>query len=759
MVSHAQSRHHTRDNARVQEATFVLPQQTTFDKIHARNTTATTPTTYTPIPRRLMYSNHRIPFNNTETGQSAADSKLDSQQHTTAYPFSSSNYPVDWGMQFADHDNNSFGSGYLATRNNKANLSVFRGHQRNISESSINSVGPSSPFTSSFSNPYIASIETSPASRPHSHSYSNFDEASASHTSHIKEEQSYQYQLGYTPSQLSHTPAVHLDMAHMLMDQHNAVADDMPEFSHSSRQSVSSRGQDSPSTPPVDSQATADDDQEQHAERPALYKINTNDYRPTAPRVELFRTESAAAADELYNPDFAQPSTQRLQPQPQHSDNAGYLSPSRSLIQDRIRSANSARSQSPHQQTSGREKSPFRPGSPLAPADGKNDHGFKSPSTFFSSAADARRQQIEEASAQEVLRHNIKHPTLRREPTKTMSPRDAVLDYDVNADTEMPLFPEAMPQGFEKHAGANEFFTNNYLNGPGQAFDKRQQPSNMGAFRPQRATDQHANHEEFKFLQPPQPQPQPQPHSHQQPATSSPQVPNNPYANPAYRPAGFEHTPDFPAHLTSMESSVSDAPISSQGSLTSDPLQRPADTSAATGGYTCTFHNCPDRFDSPAKLQKHKREFHGTHHAAQASRDHSAALSSVPTPTAPSPLRASVSPDPSHDGSEGSVGSVGSGMTSAALAARNSQAGPHKCTRINPSTGKACNTIFSRPYDLTRHEDTIHNRQKVKVHCQYCREEKTFSRNDALTRHMRVVHPDVQWDVKRGSRGARDFSS
>jgi hypothetical protein len=40
--------------------------------------------------------------------------------------------------------------------------------------------------------------------------------------------------------------------------------------------------------------------------------------------------------------------------------------------------------------------------------------------------------------------------------------------------------------------------------------------------------------------------------------------------------------------------------------------------------------------------------------------------------------------------------------------------------RINSSTGKPCNTIFSRPYDLTGHEDTIHNARKQKVHCPRC---------------------------------------
>ena len=181
-------------------------------------------------------------------------------------------------------------------------------------------------------------------------------------------------------------------------------------------------------------------------------------------------------------------------------------------------------------------------------------------------------------------------------------------------------------------------------------------------------------------------------------------------------------TPEFPAHMISMESTADEAsePSGSQQSLQrSRPQpqmhaaapqqqqiqQRPVDTSSDTGTYSCTYHGCHLRFDTPSKLQKHKREGH-----RQAS---------------PS---ASVSPN---------------------LALRNSQAGPHRCDRINPSTGKPCNSIFSRPYDLTRHEDTIHNNRKMKVRCHLCTEEKTFSRNDALTRHMRVVHPDVDWVGKQ----------
>lgn len=180
---------------------------------------------------------------------------------------------------------------------------------------------------------------------------------------------------------------------------------------------------------------------------------------------------------------------------------------------------------------------------------------------------------------------------------------------------------------------------------------------------------------------------------------------------------------------------------SSQESATSTQIQRPSNTSADTGSYTCTYHGCALRFESSVKLQKHKREAH------QPQRESLSVYSGTTSPASP------MSPGESDSQSPGPMSvSSGSGMTSSALLARNSQAGPHKCSRINPSTGKPCNTIFSRPYDLTRHEDTIHNRQKQKVRCQYCREEKTFSRNDALTRHMRVVHPEVDFQGKRGKR-------
>jgi hypothetical protein len=68
------------------------------------------------------------------------------------------------------------------------------------------------------------------------------------------------------------------------------------------------------------------------------------------------------------------------------------------------------------------------------------------------------------------------------------------------------------------------------------------------------------------------------------------------------------------------------------------------------------------------------------------------------------------------------------------------------------------NSVFSRPYDLTRHGDTIHNARKQKVRCHLYNKEKTFSRNDALTKHMRAVHPEIDWPAKTRRKNERELS-
>lgn len=64
----------------------------------------------------------------------------------------------------------------------------------------------------------------------------------------------------------------------------------------------------------------------------------------------------------------------------------------------------------------------------------------------------------------------------------------------------------------------------------------------------------------------------------------------------------------------------------------------------------------------------------------------------------------------------------------------------HHCTLVNPATGVPCQKLFSRPYDLVRHQETIHAQRKKIFRCLLCDQGKTFLRGDALLRHIRVKH-------------------
>ncbi|KAK6463230.1 hypothetical protein DFJ63DRAFT_312553 [Scheffersomyces coipomensis] len=86
-------------------------------------------------------------------------------------------------------------------------------------------------------------------------------------------------------------------------------------------------------------------------------------------------------------------------------------------------------------------------------------------------------------------------------------------------------------------------------------------------------------------------------------------------------------------------------------------------------------------------------------------------------------------------------------ITAAEISANNPN---HQCDLINPSTGVSCNKQFSRPYDLIRHQETIHASKKKIFRCVICEgrlngglgngKDKTFSRGDALSRHIKVKH-------------------
>jgi hypothetical protein len=388
---------------------------------------------------------------------------------------------------------------------------------------------------------------------------------------------------------------------------------------------------------------------------------------------KLNRTISDIYQDELYStPAVAAPhGRQQNANQQQQLLSAPY----RSIFADRIHAANqghlSARSQSPVNNQMSRERSPFRQGSPM---------GVDFRTARLQGSGFASTMQMPHTNGMDM---GNAHQDMQGEP-KTISPKDAVLEYHEGPeDAAMPsLFPSSSQTGSDLTMKHGDQLA---LRRPSaSAFQPTQPYSQMESFPSQYATQAAGLQQPFDFM------PQPQ--------------------NPRRAANGLipQTTLDFPASLPTMESTASDAtPAQTE-------MQRPDDTSSDSGTYTCTYHGCTLRFETPSKLQKHKREAHRQTMPGQQPtvREHSTSL-----------------------------------------AMRNTQAGPHKCERINPSTGKACNSIFSRPYDLTRHEDTIHNARKQKVRCHLCTEEKTFSRNDALTRHMRVVHPEVDWPGKQRRKG------
>ncbi|CRG89560.1 hypothetical protein PISL3812_06597 [Talaromyces islandicus] len=391
---------------------------------------------------------------------------------------------------------------------------------------------------------------------------------------------------------------------------------------------------------------------------------------------KLNRTISDVYQDELYNT-AVMPTSQMRKHTASNPQQQMLSAPYRNLFADRLNAANqghlSARSQSPVNSSINRERSPFRQGSPLAP-------DFRS--ARLQGPALGSTLQLPPTTTNGM---NLGPQTDNTaEVVKTISPKDAVLEFhegpDESANDGLPsLFP---PTDFS-------------MNG-----------SNLASRRSSTSTFQPA-------LPYSQMEPFPNQYVTQAATTGLQQQLNYLQQTPAHHSNEglIQQTPNFPASLTTMDSTKSE-------STSAVDVKRPDNTSSDSGTYTCTYHGCTLRFETPSKLQKHKREAH----------------------------RQTVTGQPVVSAREHS---------SSSLALRNSQAGPHRCERINPSTGKPCNSIFSRPYDLTRHEDTIHNARKQKVRCHLCTDEKTFSRNDALTRHMRVVHPEVDWPGKQ-RRKSRD---
>jgi hypothetical protein len=390
------------------------------------------------------------------------------------------------------------------------------------------------------------------------------------------------------------------------------------------------------------------------------------------PVPKLARTLTDAINDELFNPNVSIQSSTPSQTS---------VSPTSDLFNQRLQAANSqhlsAVTNSPVS-TASRGRSPFRQGSPLAPAlhDFSSDMGM--PQMRFGTAQQLREQTKALRDAQ-VMRQQIARSMDTSTP-QTISPQEAELQYHPDEDAaNFPLFPQATSNGFNAAAMNKAAVAQNQPQFHGLPIDNHAFDSFLNSSM-NSSMQMRVPPPQFSFI------PQPRPQS---------AVPS------------MNNTSTAPTRLGSADTAVTE-PI-----LGSAP-QRPADTRADGGTYTCTYHGCTLRFDTPALLQKHKREGHRQAHGLNGTRRPEA-----------------------------------TGMTTTLL---NTQAGPHRCDRINPSTGKPCATVFSRPYDLTRHEDTIHNARKQKVRCNLCTDEKTFSRADALTRHYRVCHPDVEFHGKQRKR-------
>ena len=572
--------------------------------------------------------------------------------------------------------------------------SSAQNHHRQSSLSSLGSGGPASPFDQHNALPQVILPSDSIAEVYYDGLSNNTDQAYQDFQKTPSQSVS-----GFLPAQFQHNYNLHSYNAQqenfnqLIAAAHKQGGGDdetmqAPDYGHSGRPSVASTN-DSPATP------SAGDDFEDHSRK------NVTEFRPAPSIPKLDRTMSDIYNDELYSPSFSFTSAPS-QPS-QNAMRSPMAAPD--FLTQRLQAANSqhlsANSQS--QQNGPRGRSPFRQGSPLAPASQQSFSSHGPNQIRLGSAAQMREKQKEEAYAR-ALEEHARRASPEQSTPKTISPKDALLEYhETEEDAAKPLFP---PQSSQQYPMSKPPTIPHEIS---EVDDSSSQQSfaSMATTR-RESSSAYSNSSQATarngtgFTFPP-------------PSVAGVQVPQQ-----------YPFVSQQRASVASTANSTDQRSGSETVDYSQSDASRPANSKADTGTYTCTYHGCTLRFETPAKLQKHKREGH---------------RQSLPLGSGAG----------ANAGSSAGRTDSNSGMTSAALL-RNSQAGPHKCERINPSTGKPCNTIFSRPYDLTRHEDTIHNARKQKVRCQLCTEEKTFSRNDALTRHMRVVHPEVEFMGKNRRR-------
>lgn len=624
--------------------------------------------------------------------------------------------PIPNGVPSADTppsmiDENDFGaqlswstyqdSSYLATQaQQQYNTANYREHKRVSSGSSTASGGPDSPYTGPAA--YPVDIVDPDDQSIHSAHHEPFDGAFTQFPKPT-----------FTPSSLQNG------------DQSFYPA--FQDFNLQANNAVSMMS--APAPRPVSNQHRASNAGGQISSRRSFggEQDQASEMRNTP---NLDRTISAVYEDELYNPSMAP--TSSSQARPSVSSQGNHFSPHHpTAFAELLQAANNghlnANTASPVSTIAARQRSPFRDNSVYAAAGFSHSNPSSPAPTRLGSAAQMREQQ-KSVVAQEADRNSPSRRHDMLKPPVTISPKEVALNYEeAEGDSKFTLFPATRPESQARSANTydrrlsrvnTDETSNTEQNFGSVATSRRPSSSNYTeSSTPQQSSPS------FTFMPPSMPQQLPQQY---------PFIANSRRQSSSMRSGSDLVAPEFPASLTSMESTKSEsgqtenirlipeASQLSQPSSQESAVQRPADTSANSGSYTCVAPSCNLRFDTSAKLQKHRRESHRT------------SPYSTSSPTTPS----SSTTTHNNQAAQNNV-------------SRNNAPGPHRCEKMNPSTNKPCNTVFSRSYDLTRHEDTIHNNRKQKVRCHLCTEEKTFSRNDALTRHMRVVHPDVDFPGKQ----------
>jgi hypothetical protein len=461
---------------------------------------------------------------------------------------------------------------------------------------------------------------------------------------------------------------------------HASEEDDLPalsphaqsQFSSSSRHSLSDIDLHSPATP-IASPRSSNGAEACGGLVPALH-IHT-------PTPKLGRTYSDAIQDELFNPGIAPGTSVNSQLRMQDAGNAPSKLPT--FLQQAQTQRSAARATPP----TTRGHSPFRADSPFHPAAVYGTQFPQSPSRSTSIMAvgfpTARAQREKEMGREaELLTRQIQRGNEgSTEAPKTISPKDAFLDYCEPEEEEVvgvkgSLFSQEdeYPQTEGANGGNYNDSTHDQEDEDEDVDDARSDQSfgikTEESFASM-ATSRRDSDSGMDF--------------------GSQFFPNHrsqPFTQTAFH-HGFPPVSKFDEQGRGHDYEPEDSPDA-----------RPQESRANRGAYTCTVSGCPERFPTPGKMSKHRREAHNQ---------------------------------------------------STPLAVRTHHAGPHKCSRLNPTTLKPCNIIFSRPYDLTRHEDTIHNSNRQKVRCELCSEEKTFSRQDALTRHKKVKHLPPIYDRREGT--------